>query len=70
MDIDRGPTFGVPTGGPLAGLGSLWRVASAREPGYRSRLYRGTLPYVAVAAVVLIASFALVVAIALAVGRL
>jgi len=62
--------LGVPTRGPLAGLGSIWRIASAREPGYRSRLYLGTLPYVGVAALTLIAVLAVVVAVSLVAGQL
>jgi hypothetical protein len=52
----------------LAGYGTFWQIARRRAPGYRSRLYRTTLPYIVVSFAVLVALAVLVAVVALIVN--
>jgi hypothetical protein len=52
----------------LAGYGTFWQIGRRRAPGYRSRLYRTTLPYIVVAFGALVAVAALVTVVALIVN--
>lgn len=60
-DIHRGVSFGVPNGGPLARLGNLFGPRPDMPWAERSRLYRQTLPYIAVGAIALLGLIAVVV---------
>jgi len=63
-DIHKGITFGVPTGGPLARLGNLLGPRPNMPWAERSRLYRQTLPFIVLGAIVLLGLIAVVVVLA------
>jgi hypothetical protein len=64
-DLEDGVELWRPPRGPFAAYGTLWKIAAPRAPGYRSRLYRGTFPYIFAAFAIVIVILAIVAVVVL-----